>query len=61
MDKEYSGMLGYEDFCKEAYKLAFGEDQNFKDNLVSESLSDVQGSVVHKLVRLGDNISLAYI
>ena len=28
-------MLGYADFCREAYKLALGEDLAFKENLVS--------------------------
>lgn len=28
-------MMGFESFTREAYKLAFGEDQAFKDNLVS--------------------------
>ena len=31
VDKEYAGIMGYDFFRKEAYKLAFGEDQNFKD------------------------------
>lgn len=35
MDKEYAGMMGVESFTREAYKLAFGEDQTYKDNLVS--------------------------
>ena len=35
LDKEYAGIMGYESFCKEAYKLAFGEDDNFKNNSVS--------------------------
>ena len=34
VDKEYAGIMGYEFFRKEAYKLAFGEDQNFKENCV---------------------------
>ena len=28
-------MMGFENFSREAYKLAFGEDQAYKDNLVS--------------------------
>ena len=35
LDKEYAGILGYENFCQEAYKLAFGEDQSFRENQVS--------------------------
>ena len=35
LDKEYAGIVGYDSFCKEAYKLAFGEDENFKNNCVS--------------------------
>ena len=34
LDKEYAGMMGFESFNREAYKLAFGEDQNYKDNMV---------------------------
>lgn len=33
LDKEYAGIMGYESFSREAYKLAFGEDQAYKDNL----------------------------
>lgn len=40
LDKEYAGIMGYESFCKEAYKLAFGEDDNFKNNSVSSVLFD---------------------
>lgn len=29
-------MMGFENFSREAYKLAFGEDQTYKDNLVRE-------------------------
>ena len=36
LDKEYAGMMGIESFCHEAYKLAFGEDQTFKENLVAK-------------------------
>ena len=36
VDKEYAGILGYDFFRKEAYKLAFGEDQNFKENCVRD-------------------------
>lgn len=35
LDKEYAGMMGFENFTREAYKMAFGEDQTFKDDLVS--------------------------
>jgi hypothetical protein len=28
--------MGYDFFRKEAYKLAFGEDQNFKENCVRD-------------------------
>ncbi len=34
LDKEYAGMMGFETFTREAYKLAFTEDQCFKDNMV---------------------------
>ena len=36
VDKEYAGIMGYDFFRKEAYKLAFGEDQNFKENCVRD-------------------------
>ena len=39
VDKEYAGIMGYDFFRKEAYKLAFGEDQNFKENCVRHKLS----------------------
>ena len=38
VDKEYAGIMGYDFFRKEAYKLAFGEDQNFKENCVRDKL-----------------------
>ena len=36
VDKEYAGIMGYDFFRKEVYKLAFGEDQIFKENCVRD-------------------------
>ena len=44
VDKEYAGIMGYDFFRKEAYKLAFGEDQNFKENCVSVKITDCVGT-----------------
>ena len=34
LDKDYAGMMGYADFCREAYKLAVGPDLAAKETLV---------------------------
>ena len=47
LDKEYAGMMGFDTFCREAYKLAFGEDHLYKDNLVS---SDFQSRLLHNFI-----------
>ena len=43
VDKEYAGIMGYDFFRKEAYKLAFGEDQNFKENCVRDKDQSIAG------------------
>ena len=34
LDKEYAGIMGYDSFRQEAYKLALGTDDNFTSNQV---------------------------
>lgn len=38
LDKEYAGIMGYDSFRQEAYKLAFGADDNFNNKQVNKCL-----------------------
>lgn len=48
-------MMGFENFSREAYKLAFGEDQTYKDNLVSVR----RGGVLPWQLLIGDLCTLS--